>query len=278
MLDARHPVRADLGLCVAPIRSDAGCRTRCPEAELLRAAFHIMVLCTAGSDTQVVDFHEVRHHPGSLLWIPPGTVHERVPAIQGQAVCFTSAFVSAAGSSIGAPSGGTWNLRGSDLDDVEALVSVLGNEYARCIDGPTGSSQLRGDHLLRHLLLALVMRVQAAPRERPASDVANPVVSDFLQLVEANCSTMRTVEEYALALGYSTRTLQRVCYEEIGATPRQVIDDRLVAQAERLLALSDLPVAAVARTVGFSDAANFSKFFQRQTGMTPGSFRRTPLD
>ena len=48
-------------------------------------------------------------------------------------------------------------------------------------------------------------------------------------------------------------------------------------QASRLLALTDMPVAAVARAVGFTDPANFSKFFQRQSGQTPGSFRRQLL-
>ena len=276
-LDARHPVRPDLGLCVAQIRAASGCRTRCPDAELLRASFHIMVLCTGGNDTQVVDFQDVHHRPGSLLWIPSGTVHERVPAIQGRAVCFTAAFLSPGSPQISSPVGGMWNLQGSDLDEVTALVTVLDNEYARYVSGPTGAVQARSLPLLRHLLCALVMRVQSVPRERAASNAVNPVVRDFLDMVEAQCCTMHTVEEYAAALGYSARTLQRVCYEEVGTPPRQVIDERVSAEAERLLALTDMPVAAVAHTVGFGDAANFSKFFQRQTGQTPGSFRRQLL-
>ena len=127
-LDAQHPVREDLEVCVAPIRFASGCRVRCPEAELLRATFHILVLCQGGAATQVVDFREVHHRPGSLLWMTPGTVHERVPGIEGTAVCFTSSFLSPTSSQA---IGGTWQLEGADRDDVQALVAVLGHEYDR---------------------------------------------------------------------------------------------------------------------------------------------------
>ena len=273
-LDAQHPVREDLEVCVAPIRFASGCRVRCPEAELLRATFHILVLCQGGAATQVVDFREVHHRPGSLLWMTPGTVHERVPGIEGTAVCFTSSFLSPTSSQA---IGGTWQLEGADRDDVQALVAVLGHEYDRYLEGPTGTGQAQSVPLLRHLLSALVMRVQSVPCVSTASSTPHPVVADFLEMVEAKCSTMGTVEEYAAALGYSPRTLQRLCYEEVGVPPRQVIDERLSAEAERLLALTDMPVAAVARAVGFTDPANFSKFFQRQSGQTPGSFRRQLL-
>lgn len=273
-LDARHPVRDDLGVCVAPIRYSSGCRVRCPDAELLRATFHIVVLCTGGAATQIVDFREVHHRPGSLVWIAPGTIHERVPAIEGTAVCFTSAFVSASSPRTSGSAGGKWLLQDDDLSDVKALTAVLDNEYNRYVMGPTGEGQSQSVALLRHLLCALVMRVQSVPSERIASASSNPVISEFLEMVDAQYCTMRTVEEYAAALGYSPRTLQRLCYDEVGAPPRQVIDERVSAEAERLLTMTDMSVAAVARTVGFADPANFSKFFQRQTGQTPGSFRR----
>lgn len=292
-LDATHPVRPDLGLCVAPICADGGCRARCPDAELLRATFHIMVLCRQGAASQVIDFREQRHHPGSLLWIPPGVVHERTPAFQGSAVCFTSAFLGsglaelteAAAPSAGTsarpavPSpngaiGGSWNLQGDDLADIDAMIHVLGREYLRLLDSPTGIVRVRGDAMLRHLLIALIERVQAVPRERDASEVTHPLVRRFIEMVELHFSRLHTVEDFAAVLGCSTRTLQRLCYEEIGVTPRQFIDVRVAEESERLLTLSQIPIAAVARTVGFADAANFSKFFQRQTGQTPGAFRR----
>ncbi len=257
---------------------------RCPDAELLRAAFHIVILCQHGIATQVVDFREVHHHSGSVLWIPPGTVHERTPAIQGMAVCFTSAFLGfeqmgaaeRAGATIPEGTmGGAWNLQGSDLDDVEAMIRVLNSEYTRLVNGPTGLGRIRGDAMLRHLLIALVQRIHSVPRERDVFETTHPVARRFVEMAELNFCRRHTVAAYAAALGYSARTLQRVCYEEIGVTPRQYIDNCIAEEAERLLTLTELSIAAVGRSVGFNDAANFSKFFQRQTGQTPGAFRRS---
>ncbi len=49
----------------------------------------------------------------------------------------------------------------------------------------------------------------------------------------------------------------------------------MTLEAQRLLAHTDLPVATIGRALGFSEATNFGKFFTRQTGNTPGDFRRT---
>jgi AraC-like DNA-binding protein len=272
LLDARHPVRSDLGICIAPIGFATGCRSRCPDDLPVRAAFHILTLCEEGTATQVVDGSEHRHQPGSVLWIPPDTPHRMVPLLTGVAVCFTSAF---AGTQLGERAGGSWDLGPHHLRDVQGLVGVLRSEYLHYVDEQTGPELRGGDVVLHHLLLALLTRLQALPRRAAAAEAGHPVARRFLEMVETSCRTMRRVEDYAEALGYSTRTLQRVCYEQMGAAPRDIIDERIAAEAQRLLASTDLPVSAIGRWVGFSDAANFSKFFQRLTGATPGEFRRT---
>jgi AraC-like DNA-binding protein len=44
-------------------------------------------------------------------------------------------------------------------------------------------------------------------------------------------------------------------------------------EAKRLLAYSDLPVAAIGHQLGFTEPTNFGRFFVRETGLTPGEFR-----
>ena len=74
-------------------------------------------------------------------------------------------------------------------------------------------------------------------------------------------------------LGYSAKTLARASAEATGLTPKQIIDARLVLEARRLLAYTDVPVSTVGRRIGFDDPANFCRFFTRATGMAPGAFR-----
>ncbi|MFJ9846920.1 helix-turn-helix domain-containing protein [Kitasatospora sp. NPDC101155] len=56
----------------------------------------------------------------------------------------------------------------------------------------------------------------------------------------------------------------------------QFLDQRILLEAKRLLAHTDLPVARCAERLGFEDAANFSTFFRRQTGQTPSRWRTGP--
>ena len=71
----------------------------------------------------------------------------------------------------------------------------------------------------------------------------------------------------------STRTLSRRLRDEGSALPDLTRDAR-IDQAERLLAGSDLPLAKIARQLGFSELATFSRAFKQATGRSPGEFRR----
>jgi NAD(P)-dependent dehydrogenase (short-subunit alcohol dehydrogenase family) len=51
-----------------------------------------------------------------------------------------------------------------------------------------------------------------------------------------------------------------------------VLDDRVVLEAKRLLAHTGVAVTECARRTGFDDPANFSKFFRARAGLAPGAF------
>ena len=44
-------------------------------------------------------------------------------------------------------------------------------------------------------------------------------------------------------------------------------------EAKRQLSHADASVAEIAEQLGFDDPSNFSSYFRRHTGMTPGDFR-----
>ena len=128
--------------------------------------------------------------------------------------------------------------------------------------------------MLRHMLMAFLLRVQQAPSlHRGAQIEPHPAALAFMAMVEQSFPTIHTVGEYAAALGYSSKTLARASVEATGLTPKQIIDARLVLEARRLLAHTVISVCTVGRRLGFDDPANFCKFFTRATGASPGAFR-----
>ena len=81
------------------------------------------------------------------------------------------------------------------------------------------------------------------------------------------------VSDYAERLGYSSRTLNRLARQYTGLSAKQLIDERVVLEAKRLLAHGDGAASEIALSLGFDDASNFSSYFRRHTHMTPGTFR-----
>lgn len=83
---------------------------------------------------------------------------------------------------------------------------------------------------------------------------------------------VRTLAAHAAV---SPRTFARRFLAETGVTPLQWLLHRRVAEAQRLLERTDIPVEDVATASGFGSAASLREHFRRQTETTPTAYRRT---
>jgi AraC-like DNA-binding protein len=131
--------------------------------------------------------------------------------------------------------------------------------------------------VLRHLLAVLVLRAAhpagAADTDREGACEASETYVRFRDAVEREFTRSRRVADYARSLGYAPRTLSRATETAAGVGAKEFIDRRVVLEAKRLLAHGDQSAARIADRLGFADATNFSKFFQRRAGATPIAFR-----
>ena len=59
-----------------------------------------------------------------------------------------------------------------------------------------------------------------------------------------------------------------------GSTVTQLIAQRRVSAAKKLLISGDLPISVIAEEVGFSDYNYFTRIFKSVTGMSPRDFRK----
>lgn len=79
---------------------------------------------------------------------------------------------------------------------------------------------------------------------------------------------------YADKLNITTKHLNRVVKTTTNKTTNQLISERIILEAKRLIVHSQDNLANIAYTLGFSDYAYFSKFFKSRTGITPLEFRK----
>lgn len=97
----------------------------------------------------------------------------------------------------------------------------------------------------------------------------------FHELLEGRFREQRDIGYYADQLGITATQLNRICRAELGLSALGVIQRRLMAEAERDLAYTSLSIKEVALTLGFLDAAYFSRYFSRHAGMTPTAYRHS---
>ena len=87
----------------------------------------------------------------------------------------------------------------------------------------------------------------------------------------------QSVSDYAAALDITPVHLTRIARAATGKPASRLIEERLVREARRNLIYTNLSVATIAYTLGFSDPAYFSRIFTRCTGLAPRRFRERVL-
>ena len=86
-------------------------------------------------------------------------------------------------------------------------------------------------------------------------------------------STSPRIGLVAERIGTSVRTLQRHL-RATGLTYADVVERARRAEAQRMLKERQSPIGDIARALGYSDPAHFTRAFLRWTGITPRDFRR----
>jgi len=97
----------------------------------------------------------------------------------------------------------------------------------------------------------------------------------FINLIDENYKKGFTVAEYARQLYISSRSLSELTHQLLNKTPSQMIQERIILEAQRLLLYSDLNINQVGYRLGFDDASYFVKYFKKYTHISPSEFRKS---
>ncbi|MCG1036688.1 AraC family transcriptional regulator [Polaribacter sargassicola] len=98
------------------------------------------------------------------------------------------------------------------------------------------------------------------------------VFKKFTSLIEHNLSKSRNASFYANELAITYKHLNSICKDLVNKTAKNVIDDYIILQAKRSLINSSIKSTELAYSLGFDDPTNFTKYFKKNTGLTPNSF------
>ncbi|MFE5757348.1 helix-turn-helix domain-containing protein [Streptomyces massasporeus] len=266
-----------VGMQIGPMGTGRPWHADAPLERVHRIDFHVVMLFGAGPVRHMVDFTEYEATAGDLLWIRPGQVHRfsRSSEYRGTVLTMQPGFLPR--STVEATGLYRYDLPPllrPDAPQLAALQAALAQLLREYEDTATLPLSLH-TAVLRHTLTAFLLRLAhlAASADQALRQRSDSTFTLFRDAVERDFATNHSVSAYADALGYSRRTLVRAVRAATGETPKAFIDKRVVLEAKRLLAHTELPIGRVGVAVGFPDAANFSKFFHQHTDQTPAAFR-----
>ncbi len=100
------------------------------------------------------------------------------------------------------------------------------------------------------------------------------IFKKFIEQIENNFLDLKMPKDYAPLLHITPSHLNFICKQQSNLSAGELIRDRIILEAKRLLVNFNLSVNAIAEKLNYYDSSYFVKFFKKNTGLTPEAFRK----
>jgi AraC-like DNA-binding protein len=135
------------------------------------------------------------------------------------------------------------------------------------------------EEMVRTYLKQLLIRATRSWKRQHLTNEVTDQQSDleffrkFTRLVDEHYKSKHTVADYADFLCMAPKTITHKFNRLRLPQPNEVIKNRIILEAKRLLVHTSLTAKEIAYDLGYNDPAYFSRLFQSKTGESPSSFR-----
>ncbi|SDQ97146.1 AraC-type DNA-binding protein [Chryseobacterium soldanellicola] len=165
------------------------------------------------------------------------------------------------------------SLKPENISDIKQTLKELRSEYQ--------SHQQSRKEILCLLLKVFVLKYIRNSSKKDlinrSVDHKKKLVDDFNDLVNLHYKELKTTSKYAEKLNINSSYLNTLVKEILDITAGQVIKNRIILEAERLLLHSSLSIIEISYELGFNDNSHFGKYFKSVRGVSPNNFRKVQL-
>jgi AraC family transcriptional activator of pobA len=245
-----------------------------------RHDFYFMVLFTKGSGTHIIDFVSYEIKPGSLFFMSPAQVHSwrLSPEDRGFVIFFNPAFYLLAYSRktltefpyfqplTGSP---YLYLAPENLPEITALFTTIYDEFR--------ANAFQKENIIRSYLNILLIKaagVYYAMQPGEPTSLQTSQIRKLEALVEQHYAQHLPVTAYAEMMQLSPKQLYAICQAVLQKSITDIIQDRLMLEAKRLLVHTELTISQIAAQLNYTDNSYFNRFFKKIARITPEQFRR----
>lgn len=244
--------------------------------------YYEIFLIEEGSGTHTIDNVSYPFEGQSVHIVQPGMVHllTRSEQASGKLVMFATDILTIDHNNV------SQNLRRFyDNYLVEPVISPDPEVFKelRAIIGLIESSKNRFGNAkdyntyLQSLFIAFLLSLKPclATNMPVLIGETDNIYNAFNRLVEDHFDKAWSLKQYADELNITEKTLTRIVRRHTDNTPSQIIKERILLEACRLLKVSDLSVKEIAYDLQFSDSAHFIRVFRHKYNCTPLEYRKT---
>jgi AraC-like DNA-binding protein len=240
-----------------------------------RHSFYHLVLFTAGSGTHTIDFVKFDVQPFQIYFMAPGQVHswDFNGATDGYIIHFSADYFR------------PFLLNPSYLEQFSFFSGISGQcvcqlpeiiqaEIVRIFEALLKDTD---KDLIRLRLLELFITIEKNAVHDDLQHLpghTSTLLKSFQQLINQYYRTMRLPKAYAELLYITPNHLNALCRELLGKTAGDVIRERVLLEAKRLLTNAGMSVLEIAYELNFKDNSYFTRFFKNYEGFTPEEFRK----
>lgn len=232
----------------------------------------------AGKGVHTIDFKDYELRENSVHFVSPGQVHQlkHEAGTRGHVVIFSREFY----------------YTGSERKDFLFEFPFLNNSpnpvfypaedvfkelfgLVLKIENEFGNEPPEFDIIRSYLNVILLKSKRIFERDKQEiSTQPNPLINSFRTMLEEKFAFQHLVKEYAADLAVSEKTLNETVKKTFGKTASEMIHERIILEAKRLLTHGDISVKEIAYALNFDDPAHFSKFFKTNAGIAPVNFKK----
>jgi len=247
-----------------------------------RHNYFVIIWVKKGTGVHMIDLDKFELQNDTVYCITPGQVHllKQNGDAEGYVMSFTAEFMGTEESNLDLLfNTGLFNtfshspvirVDAEVKDEMEDAVKRMMKEYANFF--LLRSEILRG--FLKIFLIYLTRQFEKT-NQQPAQSKNIDLMRRFLSLLEKNYITKRMVTDYADELVVTPNYLNEVVKKVSGFPASHHIQQRIILEAKRQAAYSNVTMKEVAYHLGFDDMAHFSKFFKNAAGVSFTDFKKS---
>jgi len=246
-----------------------------------RTGFYHILWFQKGNPTHLVDFNPVKIKPNTVLFINKDTVHRFDSKVNFdcKAILFTDSFFCKNQND-------TKFLRSTILfNDLFSLSMVkiqsTASQFSDLFQLMEVELENKKDNhqsdVLKNYLHNLLLISERERRKQNFNEIKKGSDLDYVlifkNLVDTHYHKSKQVSNYSKEISITEKRLNQATTKVLGKSPKQLIDDRIILEAKRLLAHTNESVKEIGFELGFNEPTNFIKYFRKHNRLTPVEFR-----